>query len=113
MKITGLREKLQRVPRNEQGDPAFTKLGVELNHEPSMEDVIGVFTYEEIVELVNRSLYQIEYQQKSHAKYNVEKRLLDQLYRKAFHELYPRESYAKATNNQLAKCAEYVKQQRV
>lgn len=46
----------RQIPRNAQGDPAFGRI----------EDVFSVFTPEEIVALVNRQLYQMEYQRTVH-----------------------------------------------
>ena len=66
-----LKEKL--IPRNGKGDVAFKLLSyttivgdvVDPTRQPS---VLNVFTPDEIVELVNRALYQIEYQRESHKK---------------------------------------------
>ena len=64
-----LKEKL--IPRNGKGDPEFKLLGGHPEYNPthSMPDtVLGVFSEDEVIELVNRALYQIEYQRESHKK---------------------------------------------
>lgn len=48
----------RNIPRNTGGDPDF----------PTLTAVRSVFTDEEIVCLVNRCLYQLEYQQRAHLK---------------------------------------------
>jgi len=67
-----LRVKANALPRNKAGDVQFTKLGI---HEPKSDfftplpgSVLSVFTFDEVVELVNRALYQLEYQARAHAK---------------------------------------------
>jgi len=102
MRIDGLKDKLGRVPRNKMGDPCFTNL----------EQVQTLFGNDEITELVNRSLYQLEYQQRSHAKYRQEREELLKPVREAFKTLFPKQSFAKATDEQLLKSVELVKQQR-
>jgi len=79
------------IPRNANGDPAFTWLNsvhriavVECNakeedlHETSNaahgDEVNSVFTCAEIVALVNRALYQLEYSAQAHRKYGAAKR---------------------------------------
>jgi hypothetical protein len=48
----------REIPRNEKGDPKFE----------SLSHVTQTFRESEIVELVNRALYQIEYQREAHRK---------------------------------------------
>ena len=98
------------IPRNKMGDPAFRFLdaermtGDELNTEGNTPTVLDVFTPEECVELVNRCVYQLEYQARSHAKRNASQALLERPIKEAFRELYPGESYAKATPHQIREC---------
>ena len=82
------------VPRNTMGDPAFENL----------EQVMGVFTGPEVVELINRCLYQLEYQARSHQKRNAEQREFERPVKELLKELYPGTSFAKATADQLARC---------
>jgi hypothetical protein len=51
------------LPRNEKGDVCFTTLEA-----GPLDAVRNIFTDQEIVELVNRALYQLEYQRESHRK---------------------------------------------
>jgi hypothetical protein len=110
LKIDRLREKLNLVPRNEGGDPCFRFLESDGLDEPF--SVLGVFTREEVVELVNRCLYQLEYQQRSHAKYVNERNALMKPVKDMFKVLYPHSSFAKATNEQLRECVEALKGER-
>ena len=56
------------IPRNEKGDPAFTWLFEPPQHGGEPLAILQVFTANEVVELVNRALYQIEYQREAHRK---------------------------------------------
>lgn len=53
-----IRLKGRNIPRNQSGDPDFLNL----------EACRDVFTDQEITVLVNRCLYQLEYQQRAHLK---------------------------------------------
>lgn len=76
--VINLKDKV--IPRNEKGDPRFYRLGFEhvtdhdveygklLSLKDSTPTLLEVFSSEEITELVNRALYQIEYQKASHRK---------------------------------------------
>jgi hypothetical protein len=57
------------IPRNAQGDPAFRALHQQDGLNRDTQTVLDVFTAEEVVELVNRALYQLEYQAQAHGKY--------------------------------------------
>ena len=85
------------IPRNGKGDPAFADL-------PALQKV---FSNDEITELVNRSLYQIEYQKNSHRKRATEQARLQQPVKRALKVLYPTTSFAKATEGQLAEAMKY------
>src|SRR6266404_5077168 len=62
------------IPRKLNGDAQFVYLNdAHMTAEPQpstadMTHVLGVFTSDEVVELVNRALYQLEYQRESHRK---------------------------------------------
>lgn len=91
------------IPRNKQGDPNFSHgVGVRL---------YDVFTPTEVCELVNRCLYQLEYQSRSHSKYRAERESLVKPVREMFKQLYPHESFAKATDEQIRECVERIKSQ--
>lgn len=99
--IINLKDKTALIPRNEKGDPAFKWLNtdhrvaveeigmkqkelVESGNATTGSEVLSIFTAAEIVELVNRALYQIEYQKTSHRKRgqklrDVEKALKEEL----------------------------------
>jgi hypothetical protein len=86
----------RNIPRNKVGDPNFVD-GVG-------ERLYDVFSPSEVVELVNRSLYQLEYQAKSHEKRRLERELLERPVKEVFRRLYPKQSYAKATDGELQRC---------
>ena len=99
------------IPRNTMGDPAFKALGTEqvgeagkLAAADSNLCVLAVFSADEVVELVNRCLYQLEYQARSHQKRNAEQREFERPVKELLKELYPGTSFAKATADQLARC---------
>lgn len=99
--VINLKDKADKIPRNEKGDPAFKWLNtdhrvaveaigmkqkelVESGNATTSNEVLSIFTAAEIVELVNRALYQIEYQKTSHRKRgqklrDVEKALKEEL----------------------------------
>lgn len=89
----------KQIARNEKGDPDFRDLS----------SIMGVFSENEIVELVNRCLYQLEYQRTSHEKRNRERAALEAPLKLAMKSLYPGTSWAKATEQQIEKCFELVK----
>ena len=66
-----LRVKANALPRNKAGDVQFTTLDdtSDPTHPGAPQPgVLAVFTPAEVVELVNRALYQLEYQARAHAK---------------------------------------------
>lgn len=71
-----LSTKWAQIPRDTDGDPGFTVLDNNMLPEDkrAYPGVAQVFTPAEIVELVNRALYQLEYQAGAHAKYGRVKR---------------------------------------
>jgi hypothetical protein len=112
VKIT-LSDKHRLIPRNAVGDPHFTTLDLRANYTPADAwdtpdkhplGVLDVFTSTEVVELVNRCLYQLEYQQRSHTKRAAQQRALEQPVKEMLKRLYPGTSFAKATPEQLQHC---------
>lgn len=104
----------RQIPRNKVGDPAFLYLlDVEFDGSPpladSMSALLAVFSPSEVVELVNRSLYQLEYQARSHEKRRLERESLERPVKEMFYQLYPKQSYAKATDEQLQTCMEEIR----
>jgi hypothetical protein len=60
---------LKSIPRSPNGDPHFDRLEyTPLGSTVPGVGILDVFTSAEVVELVNRALYQLEYQRLSHAK---------------------------------------------
>lgn len=93
--------KQRTIPRNKVGDPTFQHgVGVRL---------YDVFTPEEVCELVNRCIYQLEYQSKAHQKRNEERSALEKPVKEMFYKLFPQTSWAKATDEQLQTCLRELK----
>jgi hypothetical protein len=102
----------RNIPRNKVGDPNFLSLTPISNDETDKQPcILQVFSPPEVVELVNRSLYQLEYQARSHAKYREQRNALEKPVREMFFKLYPGETWAKATNEQLARCLQELKRE--
>lgn len=101
----------RQIPRNKQGDPFFVSLTPISDDESDPQpSVLQIFSPEEVVELVNRSLYQLEYQSKSHSKYREQREALERPIKQMFKQLYPHTSYAKATDEQLRECVARLKE---
>ena len=100
------------IPRNAAGDPAFEVLTCPYTY-PSTGDhrentpsdhkmsVLDVFTDDQIVALVNRALYQMEYSRKIHRERSQAQRDAEKPVKEAFKQLYPTISWANATEEQL------------
>ena|SRR5580765_4807439 len=88
------------IPRNEKGDPKFKDL-------PQLQTV---FSDDEITELVNRSLYQIEYQKNSHTKRQALQTALEMPLKRAFKKLFPHDGYTKATEDQIKQAMAYLRE---
>lgn len=105
------------IPRNEGGDPAFrwlerkdTPQDMTEYERDNWRSVLEVFTKEEVVELVNRALYQLEYQHHAHkvrgqAQRDREKRVKDKV-KQLFHV-----SWMKATPEQIQRATEEVEKE--
>jgi hypothetical protein len=97
------------IPRNASGDPAFRFL------EETDEDaasyngptVLNVFTEQEVVELVNRALYQLEYQHEAHKTRGKRVREEERAIRLKVKELF-HVSWMKATPEQVKRAREEV-----
>ena len=95
------------IPRNPQGDPAFSYLG-RVPKEESTGPILNefptvrhVFTDDQIVALVNRALYQMEYSRKIHRERSQAQRDAEKPVKEAFKHLFPTTSWAQATEDQL------------
>jgi hypothetical protein len=89
------------IPRNSQGDPAFSNLGNESNSLRDNNSVLDVFSPDQIVALVNRALYQMEYSRTSHRERSQKLRDQEKPVREAFKRLFPDTSWANATEEQI------------
>lgn len=69
------------IPRNAEGDAHFVVCDV--SEDDALKYVLDVFTPDEVVELVNRALYQLEYQLAAHRKYGARKRAEEKALRDA------------------------------
>lgn len=66
----------RQIPRAKSGDPAFTCLGHDCDHDETLEAstcLLKTFTPEEVVLLCNRAIYQAEYQRSWHRRWEREK----------------------------------------
>ena len=91
------------IPRNRAGDPTFTS-----GQTPRLFDV---FSLDEVHELVNRCVYQLEYQSNAHRKRQQQQRLLEKPVREMFSRLFPKQSWLKATPGEIARCVEEVRRE--
>lgn len=76
----------RNMPRNEKGDVCFKTLWDEDRERRPCESywdtsVLTTFAPDEVVELVNRAIYQLEYQRDSHRKRGIEQRARERLLR--------------------------------
>lgn len=102
--VVPLAEIQHLIPRNKGGDPAFTRLINEFNEDPpegTPPSVLMVFSPEQVVAIVNRWLYQAEYQQIVHRKRAEEQRKQQKPVKEAFKRLYPSTSFINATPEQI------------
>lgn len=104
--VVPLAEVQDKIPRNESGDPQFTNLCEEeykVFHNLPVGDnsVLAVFTPTQVVAIVNRWLYQAEYQQVVHRKRAEEQRALQKPVKEAFKRLFPQTSFINATEEQI------------
>lgn len=93
----------REIPRKENGDPNFKFL-----HEAyEQRCVLDVFTEPEVVELVNRAIYQLEYQHQAHRVRGQRVRDQEKLIREAVKRLF-HISWLKATPGQIAEARKEV-----
>ena len=90
------------IPRNAAGDPAFRFIFKDdednTTNEAALEDV---FTWEQIIALVNRALYQMEYSRTSHRERSQKLRDQEKPVKETFKRLYPTTSWAQASEEQI------------
>src|SRR5262245_57167919 len=97
----------RNIPRNKAGDPAFAGLGDRFGTPPGVLSVLEVFTPEEIVELVNRALYQLEYQKESHRTRAQAERDRWAPVKEALKVVHPHTPFSKATERQIEDALKY------
>lgn len=96
----------RQIPRNKDGFAQFLLLrgGEALTlDKPQSWGVLDVFDEDEVVELVNRALYQLEYQKIAHSKYQQRQRDFEQPIKQQLKLLFPGTSWANATPDQFEK----------
>src|SRR5271166_1209031 len=91
----------RKIPVRPDGYPDFQTLTGGGDH-----SVQAVFTDAEAVELVNRALYQLDYQKVAHAKYQQRQRDFQAPIKLALKELFPSVSWLKATPEQVQQAME-------
>jgi hypothetical protein len=105
-----LKELEGRIPRSKDGDPAFQFLRIDPLDRKGLEEggtnmnttaVLDVFTPEQVVALVNRALYQMEYSRESHRVRSQKLRDQEKPVKEAFKRLYPTTSWVNATEEQI------------
>jgi len=106
--VIDLKSVEERIPRNGAGDPNFLYL-----HGPVGPTVLDVFTHEQVVALVNRALYQMEYSRASHRQRSQKLRDQERPVREAFKRLYPTTSWVQATEEQIKAAVQAVYQPEV
>lgn len=97
-----LKDKRQLIPRDENDNPAFD----------SLEEVGKVFEPFEILALVNKSLYQLEYQADSHKKYHAKRQEMEKPFKEMAKRMFPGTSWINLTEEQVAKVILKVKEER-
>lgn len=111
-KVTiNLKELEGSIPRNAQGDPAFTELTPSGDSEnPS---VVEVFQPDQVVALVNRALYQMEYSRTAHRNRAQRERDLMKPIKELLKQKFPGVSWINATEWQINECMEEYKKLQV
>jgi nicotinamide mononucleotide adenylyltransferase len=104
--VVPLKELQERVPRTVDGDPAFHSITANdekwfHNVEVGDDSVLSVFTPAQIVVIVNRWIYQAEYQQQSHRQRSQEIRDREKPVKEAFKQMFPNTSFINATEEQI------------
>lgn len=114
-KVTiNLKELEEKIPRNEQGDPQFQRLGeAHSTNDNSVVGVLDVFLPEQVVALVNRALYQMEYSRTVHRNRAQRERDLMKPIKEILKKKFPGVSWINATEWQINECMEEYKQQQV
>lgn len=95
------------IPRKADGvTPNFTALNKHDHGDTPEGCILDVFSSDEVVELVNRALYQLEYQKVAHQKYQQRNRDWQKPVKLAAKLLFPQVSWLKLTTEQLKAAVE-------
>jgi hypothetical protein len=103
----------REIPRNEAGDPSFVDLYYDAGvKRADLKAVLDVFDADEVVLLVNKALYQMEYSRTVHRNRAQRERDLQKPIKLIFKEMFPHQSWLKATEGQVEQClVEYKRRQ--
>lgn len=104
----------KKIPKNKDGNPVFETLGCEKNQYDlsSPTSVLAVFTSDQVVYLVNKALYQLEYQRETHRKRAAEEQEVLGPIKKKVRELFG-VSYLRATESQVRLAIEAVRKEQL
>jgi hypothetical protein len=108
--VVDLKRVENTIPRNKQGDPAFVALNV--GEASRFTNTIAVFTPDEVVALVNRAIYQMEYSREAHRVRGQRMRDLEAPVKAAFKQLFPGTSWINGTPDQLEAAIRKVKEEK-
>lgn len=100
----------RRIQRNKVGDPHFVRLETPAD-DITQDAVLDVFTPDEVVELVNRALYQLEYQHTAHRQRAQRLRDAEKPVKLMVRRMF-NVPWSKATDEQVRLAAEAVNRER-
>ena len=98
------------IPRKPNGDPAFTAMTGDLNGTIPLKGVFDVFSGEEVVELVNRAVYQLEYQHQAHKQRAQRQRDAERPVKLMVRRMF-NVPWSKATDEQIRRAADAVQKE--
>jgi ADP-glucose pyrophosphorylase len=112
-KVIDFIAKSNSFPRNGQNDVCFTQLGYSDCPDESQvpDSILSVFSPEEVVAMVNRYLYQMEYQRTIHREREREKQEILTLLKAKVKSMFG-VVWTKATDDQIEEAAEAVRKER-
>lgn len=93
----------KEIPRTPAGDPNFG----------SLEQILAQFSKNEVVALVNRAIYQAEYQRTSHRERQQRQREQERPIKDKLKQLFPGVSIINATPEQWRKAIEAVNEEQI
>lgn len=99
------------IPRNEEGDPHFTRLVNTSNEDPpegTPPSIMMVFTPAEVVAMVNRYIYMTEYSRAYHEKDRRQRQERDRMLKDTARRLFPEVRFVDLTGEQLQQVVEEI-----